>query len=227
VAALVLVGSAAAVAPWLVRNKAELGCWAITTDGRALWKANNPQTYGLLSSGRWIDDVRPPVPREKGNFYTPEEAWAYYAEKGRKDLGVRFYPDECRQMQFFEHLAVEYVKQHPAAKAKLAALSMQLLWQPAAFETTGRPGAGTGLDVGRRVVEPAWMIILYVLAAAGVFFAPRAFVVLALLLLAYQTVCAAFFVGATRYRVAWDFLLALLAAAALARLVDWWQARTA
>jgi len=226
VAALVLAGAAAAVAPWLGRNKASVGCWALTTDGRALWKANNGQTYHLLKSGRWIDDVQRPLPRPKGDFYTPEEAWGYY-EKGRRDLAYRFYPDECRQMRFFEHLAVEYVKSHPGDKARLAALSVRLFWQPAAFETSGRPGAGTRLDVGRRVVEPAYMIVLYVLAAAGLFVAPRAFVALALLLLAYQTVCAAFFVGATRYRVAWDFLLALLAAAALARLVTWARERTA
>ncbi|HVA30190.1 MAG TPA: hypothetical protein VMU58_02875, partial [Gaiellaceae bacterium] len=61
----------------------------------------------------------------------------------------------------------------------------------------------------------------------GLFLAPRAFVVLALLLLAYQTVCAAVFVGATRYRIAWDFLLALLAAAALARAAEWMRARKA
>jgi 4-amino-4-deoxy-L-arabinose transferase-like glycosyltransferase len=227
VVALVLVGAGIAVAPWLVRNKASVGCWTLTTDGRALWKANNRQTYGLLSSGRWIDDVQRPVPRLKGdhNFYTPEEAWAYYAEKGRPDLGYRFYPDECRQMRFFEHLAFQYVEKHPGDKVKLAALSMQLLWQPAVFETSGRPGAGTSLDAGRRIVEPAYMIALYVLAAVGFFVAPRAFSVLVLLLLAYQTVCAAFFVGATRYRVAWDFLLALLAAAALARAGEWLRAR--
>jgi 4-amino-4-deoxy-L-arabinose transferase-like glycosyltransferase len=229
VAALVLAGAAVAIAPWVVRNRGTVGCWALTTDGRALWKANNWQTYGLLSSGRWIDDVQRPYPRLKGdhNFYTPEEAWAYYAEKGRHDLGYRFYPDECRQMRFFQHLAVEYVKHHPGDKARLAALSMQLLWQPSVFETSGRPGAGTRLDIGRRVVEPAYMIVLYVLAAAGLFVAPRAFVALALLLLAYQTACAAFFVGATRYRVAWDFLLALLAAAALARLATWVRERRA
>jgi len=226
IAALVLAGAAAAVAPWLVRNRVSVGCFALTTDGRALWKANNLQTYGLLTSGRWIDEVQRPLPRPKGDFYNPEEAWGYY-EKGRRDLAYRFYPDECRQMRFFQHLAVEYVKKHPGAKVRLAALSMQLLWQPAAFETSGRPGAGTRLDVGRRVVEPAYMIVLYVLAAAGLFVAPRAFVALALLLLAYQTVCAAFFVGATRYRVAWDFLLALLAAAALARLATWVRERRA
>jgi len=33
------------------------------------------------------------------------------------------------------------------------------------------------------------------------------------------------FVGATRYRVAWDFLLAILAAAALARLAERARAR--
>jgi hypothetical protein len=226
VAALVLAGAAVAVAPWVVRNKASVGCWAITTDGRALWKANNTQTYGLLSSGRWIDDVQKPYPRPPGDYYTPEEAWGYFI-KGRPDLAYRFYPDECHQMRFFQHLAVEYVKQHPGDKARLAALSIRLLWQPAAFETSGRPGAGTSLDIGRRVVEPAYMIVLYVLAAVGIFVAPRAFVALALLLLAYQTVCAAFFVGATRYRVAWDFLLALLAAAALARLATWYRERTA
>jgi hypothetical protein len=61
------------------------------------------------------------------------------------------------------------------------------------------------------------MIALYALAAIGLFVAPRPFVALTLLLLAYQTVCAAFFVGATRYRIAWDFLLAVVAAAALGR----------
>ena len=60
------------------------------------------------------------------------------------------------------------------------------------------------------------MWALYVLAAVGLLFVPRAFLALALLLLAYQT-WAALFVGATRYRVACDFLLALLAAAALSQ----------
>ena len=46
-----------------------------------------------------------------------------------------------------------------------------------------------------------------------------------LLLLAYQTLCAAAFVGATRYRIAWDFLLAVLAAAALDRAWTRWRAR--
>jgi hypothetical protein len=93
------------------------------------------------------------------------------------------------------------------------------------FETSGRPGAGTNLDIGRRVVEPAYMWVLYALALVGLFVARRSFVALALALLAYTTAVALVFVGATRYRVAWDFLLAILAAAALARLAERMRSR--
>ena len=219
VAALVLAGAAVAVTPWLVRNEVNLGCLAITTDGRALWKANNTQTYALLSSGEWIDNVATDSPRPAApNQLTPEDAYGYYTKPGvGLQYAVDHYPNECVEMSFYEHLAVHYVKHHPGDKAKLAALSEQLLWQPNVFETTGRNGAGTHLDAGRRIVEPVYMWVLYALAAAGLFVAPRAFVALVLLLAAYQSACAALFVGATRYRVAWDFLLALLAAAAIER----------
>ena len=222
IAALVLAGSAVAVAPWIVRNRVNVGCWALTTDGRALWKANNPQTYGLLSSGQWIDNVSRDSPRPPGaGRYTPEEALGYYvATHGRTVL----HPDECLEMRFYQHLAVEWAKHHPGAKLELAALSEQLLWQPTVIET----GDGTTkVDFGRRIVEPAYMWVLYALAAAGLFFARRSFVALALILLAYQSACAAVFVGATRYRVAWDFLVVLLAAAALKRAAEWAHERRA
>ena len=72
--ALVLVGAAVAVTPWLIRNEVNVGCFTLTTDGRAFWKANNPQTYALLSSGQWIDNVRrdsprPPEPRDSPLFF--------------------------------------------------------------------------------------------------------------------------------------------------------------
>jgi 4-amino-4-deoxy-L-arabinose transferase-like glycosyltransferase len=228
VAALVLAGSAVAVAPWLARNEASVGCLTLTTDGRALWKANNPQTYGLLSRGNWIDNVARDSPRPAPpNRLTPEEAWGYYIKPGEQQYARAHYPDECAEMSFYEHLSRRWVQDHPGAKAKLAALSTQLLWQPNVFETSGRPGEGTRLDVGRRLAEPAYMWAAYVLAAAGLLVAPRVFVWLALLLLAYQTVAALAFVGATRYRVAWDFLVVLLATAALARAAEWVQDRRA
>jgi hypothetical protein len=123
-------------------------------------------------------------------------------------------------MTFYENLALDWMRDHPGDKTKLAALSAKLLWQPSVFETSGRPGAGTKLDIGRRIVEPVYMWILYALAFVGLFVARRAFVGLALALLAYNTAVALVFVGATRYRVAWDFLLAILAAATIEHLIQ-------
>jgi 4-amino-4-deoxy-L-arabinose transferase-like glycosyltransferase len=217
-ATLVLAGAAVVVTPWLARNRLSVGCWTLTTDGRAMWKANNPGTYALLSSGQWIDNVGPRAPRPPApGRLTPEEANGIWLRTNGK---VKLHPDECLEMRFYQHQAIEYWKHHPGGKAKLMALSAKLLWQPAVFETTGRNGAGSQLDVGRRVIEPAYMWALYALAVAGLYFAPRAFVALSLLLFAYQTAAALAFVGATRYRVAWDFLLALLAAATLAHIAE-------
>ena len=70
----------------------------------------------------------------------------------------------------------------------------------------------------RSLVEPVWMIPLYLLALAGLFFVPPAFRALALIFLGYETLAAWVFAGTTRYRVPWDFVLALLAAAAIERL---------
>jgi len=208
---LVLVGASIAVTPWLVRNTATVGCFTLTTDGRALWKANNAQTYHLLSHGQWIDNVRPSSPRPAPpNNYTPEEAWAFWvASHGAK----RYDPNECVQMRFYEHLAWQYDRDHPGGKAKLAALSEQLFWQPNVIETGGASGG-----FAKQVAEPAYMWALYALAAVGLFFVPRTFLSLALALFAYQSFWAALFVGATRYRIAFDFLLAILAAAGLRRL---------
>jgi 4-amino-4-deoxy-L-arabinose transferase-like glycosyltransferase len=206
---LVLAGAAITVTPWIVRNQVSVGCFAVTTDARALWKANNVNTYDTLTHGGWIDAV----PRYPGSPPTPEDAYNRYLA-----TGVYTPVDECAQMRFFQHKTHDFWLHHPGEKAKLALLSAQMLWQPSVVETGGRPGEGTWLDTLRSSSEPLFMIPLYCLAVAGLFLVPRAFAVLCVLLLAYQTAVAMIFVGVTRYRVPWDFLLALLAATALAAL---------
>jgi hypothetical protein len=84
-------------------------------------------------------------------------------------------------------------------------------------------GSGRLARLARDAVDPAYVVALYVLAIVGLFVAPRPYTVLALLLLAYNTLAAAVFAGAVRYRAPWDFLLALFAAFALAWL--WETAR--
>jgi 4-amino-4-deoxy-L-arabinose transferase-like glycosyltransferase len=208
--ALVAVAAAAlVVAPWVVRNSVSVGCAALTTDGRALWKANNVNTLETLRDGRWIDDV-PPL---RGAPFTPQETAALYESTGRV---VRV--DECAQMRFYRERALEFVRDHPGEKAQLAGIAAMMLWQPAVTKTEGRRDAGTWLDTGRTWVEPVFMIALYGLALGGVLVLPRWFTVLAVALLAYTTLAAMAFAGETRYRVPWDFLTAVAASAALVAL---------
>jgi 4-amino-4-deoxy-L-arabinose transferase-like glycosyltransferase len=207
-AAFLVVGLSAALvlAPWVVRNRVSVGCLAVTTDARALWKANNPNTYRVLDRGGWIDDV----PNIRGAPPSPQDAGAIYVRTGRI---VEI--DECAQMRYYRELVFDFWRDHPGEKVRLAAQSARILWQPNVLETEGRPGAGTWQDTARSVVEPAFMIALYALAVIGLFVLPRSFVGLVLLLLAYQTLVAMLFAGATRYRVPWDLLIAIMAAAGI------------
>ncbi|HEU5263233.1 MAG TPA: glycosyltransferase family 39 protein, partial [Gaiellaceae bacterium] len=209
---LVLVAATSVVlAPWIVRNRVSVGCFAITTDSRALWKANNLNTYDVLARGGWIDDV-PPL---RGAPPSPQDAGAVYQRTGRI-IEV----DECAQMRLFRDEVLDFWREHPGEKLRLAGQSARLLWQPSVLETQGRPGAGTWQDTARSVVEPAFVIALYALALVGLFVLPRSFVTLALLVLGYQTLIAMLFAGATRYRVPWDFLIAIMAAAGFAAIAE-------
>jgi hypothetical protein len=211
-----LVASAAlVVGPWLVRNEISVGCPAITTDARALWKANNPATYDVLARGQWIDDV-PELPNAPD---WPELAAA-------KGVAAARAVDECAQVTLYRDEVLDFWRDEPGEKARLAGQAVRMLWQPT-FTVEDDDEARGGLsETGRRVVEPAFMLALYGLALAGAFFAPRRFLALVLLLEAYNTLAAMVFAGTVRYRVPFDFLLALLAACALER--AWaWRARQA
>jgi 4-amino-4-deoxy-L-arabinose transferase-like glycosyltransferase len=198
-AGLVLVLCAAlTVTPWVIRNKVHVGCATITTDARAFWKANNPDTYNVLAHGGWIDDV-PNLPNAPPD---PELA----ADRTLK--GNLTTVDECAQMRFYHHLVDQ--------KLRLAGQAVYMLWTPKSTVASENKGGGGLAHAARTTLEPVFMVLLYVLALAGLFFAPRRFSALALLLLAYNTVAAMAFAGAVRYRAPWDFLLALLAAFALA-----------
>lgn len=217
-AATVVLLAGVAVTPWLVRNDVQVGCWTLTTDARALWKANNANTYRLLASGLWLDQVPPLHGAPK---LTPEDAANEYERTGRL---VRV--DECAQMDLYQHQVIQFWKHHPGEKAKLAGQAVSMLWDPRATETSVGPGAGTHLDTLRRWGEGVWMSVLYALALGGILLVPRAVATLVLALLAYQTLAAAIFAGTTRYRAPWDFLVALAATAALVWGAERWRART-
>jgi 4-amino-4-deoxy-L-arabinose transferase-like glycosyltransferase len=208
-AAAVLAAAAVVVMPWVIRNRADVGCWAVTTDARALWKANNLNTYATLKSGQWIDHV----PQPKSFPPTPQDVYEHWVATGR----VTPY-DECTQVDTFQRKVISFWVHHPGAKAQLMPLDAQWLWQPQVVGVSDRPGQGTWLDTMRFYAEPTFMVALYALAVIGLFLVPVWFSSLAVLLLAYQTLAAMLFVGETRYRVPWDFLVALLASSALLRM---------
>ena len=199
---VVVAAAAVVVTPWVVRNGVEVGCYTVTTDARALWKANNVHTRSVLAHGGWIDDV-PPLP---GAPPWPELA---------ADLTLAGKPttvDECAQMRLYRRQVLDFWRDHPGEKGLLMVQATEMLWSPVPAESDA---SGSAARLARRTVEPAFVLALYALALAGLFFAPRRFVALALLLLAYQTAAAWVFAGTARYRIPWDFLLALLAAFAL------------
>ena len=203
---LVLLGAAVAVAPWVVRNEVVIGCPTITTDTRALWKANNPATYDVLAGGGWIDDV-PDLP---GVPPWPERAAGISVAAARA-------VDECAQASFYRERVVDFWLEQPEEKARLAVQATGMLWSPF-LSVEADDAAQQGIsDTAQRTVEPAFVVALYALALWGAFLAPRRFVALAALLLGFNTLTAMAFAGTVRYRAPWDFVLALLAAFALER----------
>jgi 4-amino-4-deoxy-L-arabinose transferase-like glycosyltransferase len=203
---LVIAAAAVVVAPWVVRNQVVIGCATVTTDSRALWKANNPATHDVLARGGWIDDVPdlPDVPP------WPEKA-AGISVAAAKAV------DECAQSSFYRDEVLDFWRDHPGEKARLAAQAVGMLWSPFLSVEADDPGQQGLSDLMQRTVEPAFTLILYALALWGAFLAPRRFVALAALMLGFNTLMAMVFAGTTRYRTPWDFLLALLAAFALER----------
>ncbi len=216
--ALCLGACAVALLPWAVRNDVSVGCFTLSTDAKALWKANNANTYATLASGKWIDDV----PNLPGAPPTPEMTGAIYQVHH-----VLIHVDECAQMSFYQHKAVRFVVDHPGEKAKLAGQAARMLWDPRVQKTEGRPGAGGFIDRVRTWVQPLYEIPLYLLALFGLFLVPRRVAVLIVMLLGYQTVVAMGFAGDTRYRVPWDFTLALAASVAILHLAARLAARRA
>ena len=214
--ALLVVGVCAlSLLPWLVRNDVNVGCFTLTTDARALWKANNLSTYDVLDRGGWIDDV----PNLAGAPPWPELA------ADLTQAGTPTTVDECAQMRLYRREVLDFWRDHPHEKGRLAVQAARMLWDPRSIRTEGRAEAGGFVDDARTWVQPLYTIPLYVLALLGLCVVPRRIAALFLALLAYNTLAALVFAGATRYRVPWDFLLALAAGAAVVWLLERWRTR--
>nr|MBA3433976.1 glycosyltransferase family 39 protein [Actinomycetota bacterium] len=102
-AGAVVAGAALVVVPWMARNENSVGCFVLTTDTRALWKANNESTHETLARGGWIDDVPEPV---------DGPPWPEYAA----DLTLAGQPtevDECGQQRYYRKLVFDFWREEP------------------------------------------------------------------------------------------------------------------
>ena len=203
------------LAPWVVRNE-RLRRLLRDHDRRprALEGEQPGDVRPPRGAAKWIDDV-PNIP---GAQLSPEFQAAIYADRGEL-IEV----DECAQMRFYRGLVTDFWREQPGEKARLSAQAAGMLWNPT-FSVEREERSQGLVGVAKDWGEPLYIAALYVLAVAGLFLVSRAFAVLAVALLAYDTLAAMVFVGNVRYRVPWDFLLALLAAVALERL--WLRLRT-
>jgi len=129
--------------------------------------------------------------------------------------------DECANESYYQHKTWVFVREHPGEKARLAGQAVRMEWDPRSTASATDSGHGAI----RSLAQPLYTSFLYALGLIGLFVGPGRFVALALAVFAYQTVAAMVFVGATRYRVATDFLIALLAAAALEWAFGKWRER--
>ena len=212
------------VSPWVIRNKVELGCFAITTDGRALWKANNVNTYRTLANGLWLDQV-------------PDMS-AAAREADPADVGDA---GDRRGRMAQNHVVIDVPDAPPAVG--LRASRLPVLDPPPRREGPARrTGDGDALEpAGRNRRRPRERrrqppeVGRAALHGAPVpardrrplLRAELAVRVLAIIFLLYETAAAWVFAGTTRYRVPWDFVLALLAAAAIDRGWTWFRGRRA
>ena len=93
--------------PWLVRNDVYVGCFTLTTDARALWKANNLEHVRRARRGGWIDDV----PNLAGAPPSPELA------ADLTQAGTPTTVDECAQMRLYRREVLDFWRDHPGEKA--------------------------------------------------------------------------------------------------------------
>ena len=177
-------------------TRSSVGCFTITTDAPRALEGEQPEHLRHCSrTGKWIDDV----PGSAGRAAEPRG--------GRRHLHGRRQDDprstSARQMRFYQHRLVASSGATIRARRRSSPRRpSRMLWDP----RTTRPratGVGRRASTPHALAQPLYTVALFVLALARRLRAPpRRFVVLALALLAYQTVVAMVFAGATRYRVA-------------------------
>jgi hypothetical protein len=199
-AALLLLGLAAALAPWGVRNQVLLGSPALTTNsGVTLVGANSAAAATATPLGKWLP---------------PDEVYA--RSEDPPDLGMWGWSrhGEVASNRRFASDALTWIRTHPGDAAKLAVWKVARLFDP--DPRSRKPDAGRKALIGWLTLTP--VLLLAVAGAASLRRSPSGWQPW-LALVAGTVLTAVVFYGDTRMRTAADPTLLLLAAHGAGRLV--------
>ena len=108
--------------------------------------------WGMPFGGGWIDDV----PEFPGAPPWPELA---------ADLTLAGQPtsvDECAQMRLYRDRVLDFWRDHPEEKTRLAVQASRMLWNPFPHESDTSDAGIAG--AARDYLEPAFVILLYATA---------------------------------------------------------------
>ena len=198
-------------------TRCRVGCFTLTTDTRALWKANNLNTYDTLAAGQ-VDRRR--RRRCRTSRRRPEFAGGLLQGRTGKVLPV----DECGADALLPApRRSSSGENHPGREGEARRAGGRDALEPERRRRRRADPSRAGIvDTAARVGEPAY--IDPALPARARRRLPRCRGAFAWLARRAARVPDARrrwrFAGATRYRVPWDFLLALAAAAAIGGRVD-------
>ena len=195
--------------PGSARNKVEVGCYAITTDARALWKSNNP-VHAKRARPRRMDRRRSGA---AGSAPWPELA---------ADLTLAGTPtsvDECAQMRLYRERGARVLAREPGREGPARSAGDEDALESDPIRVRREVAAVLPGPHGARSNPRSWSVSTSWRSRVSSSHPDTSS--------HWRSCCspttrspAMVFAGTARYRAPWDFLLALLAAFALAEI---WQ----
>lgn len=209
--------------PWICRNFAVQHAFVpLTTDsGRVFYKAYNDDAIGMMLDGLWVDATPEPPDGPPSPMDGVRLSGCGFMRGYSETASSRFYGD----------LARAWVAKHPGTTALLAAMKFNLLWRPWMYPPKSAEG-GTGTIV----LSAAFMDWAYALSYGFLFLfaafealtetrAERGRTWLFLAAALAFTLTYVITVAGTKYRVPFDSLMAVLAAAGAWRFWRAWSGR--
>ncbi len=209
--------------PWVIRNwQVHHAFVPLTTDsGRVFFKSYHPLTMHMLLTDLWVDKAPEPADGVSGPM------------GGIHKVGCGFLNGvtEVEADAFWKAKAATWIKENPEKVPGLAAMKFNLLWRPWMFPPKGAEGGNGAVILSASFMNWGYALsygFVLLFAALEWLLASKEqrkrtwlFVLLAIAFSLTYTIT----VAGTKYRIPFDSVMAVMAAASLWRWYDAWKAR--